>query len=166
MERGLTLAELLLALAMTAIVMVPLAGMFQTATSGALATRAALDLNSDARFALERIAQRATGASSVRDANGVVVSPGAAPAPALTYTVVNGNLVETENATTTSLIGSIITILLPTPPRVSVIASNVVAIALSTPPTNGQTLLKIDLSLAAGGAEVKASRTVRVGSPP
>jgi prepilin-type N-terminal cleavage/methylation domain-containing protein len=165
-RRGLTLVEVLLALAISGIAMVPLAAMFQTASDGAVATRAALDLNSDARFALDRIAGRAATASMVSDATGLIVQPGVAPAPALTYTVVNGNLIETENATTTSMLVTLVTVLLPTPPRVSTIASNVSALALSAPPINGQPLLKIDLTLAASGAEVKASRTVRVGSAP
>jgi prepilin-type N-terminal cleavage/methylation domain-containing protein len=172
-QRGLTLVELLLGLAITAVVMVPLAALFQGAASSGVSVRTALDLNSDARFAMERIARRTAGASIISDASGVILRPGVAPAPALTYTVVGTDLVETENATVAasqtiigSLLTAIVTVLAPTPPRTSVIAANAASIKLSAPATAGQPLLKIDLTLAAAGAEVSASRTVRVGSAP
>jgi len=166
-QRGLTLAELLLALAITGVLMVPLAAMFQTAANSSVAVRGALDLNNDARFALDRIAVRAQTASMINDSKGTVLQPGSAPAPALKYAIVDGKLVESEYATTTTTILSIIkTILAPTPPRVSTIAANVTAFQLSAPATNGQPLLKIAMTLAANGSEVNASRTVRVGSTP
>jgi len=166
-QRGLTLAELLLALAVTALLMVPLAGMFQTAANSGIAVRSALDLNSDARFALDRIGMRVQTASMINDSNGTVLQPGTAPAPALKYAIVDGNLVESEYATSTSTILTIIKIILaPAPRRVSTIATNVTAFQLSAPNTNGQPLLKIAMTLAANGSQVNASRTVRVGSAP
>jgi len=172
-QQGLTLVELLLGLAITAVLMAPLAAMFQGAASSGLAVRTALELNSDARFAVDHIARRAAGASIISDASGVILRSGAAPAPALTYAVVGTDLVETENATVAAnqtIIGSlltvIVTILAPTPPRTSVIVPNAASIRLSAPASAGQPLLKIELTLAANGAEARASRTVRVGSPP
>jgi prepilin-type N-terminal cleavage/methylation domain-containing protein len=166
-QRGLTLAELLLALAITGVLMVPLAAMFQTAANSSVAVRGALDLNSDARFALDRIAMRVQTASMINDSKGTVLQPGSAPAPALKYAIVDGNLVESEYATSTSTILSIITVILaPAPRRVSTIAANVTDFQLSAPATNSQPLLKIALTLAANGSEVNASRTVRVGSAP
>jgi len=173
-QRGLTLVELLLGLAITAIVMAPLALMFQNAVNGAAAVTTALALNSDARFAVDRIARRAAAASMVSDSSGLVVQPGVAPAPALTYTIVGRDLVETENATksggTTTILGTllttVVTLLAPTPPVTSVIATNATSLKLSAPATGSQPLLKIELTLAAGGTTVNASRTIRVGSPP
>lgn len=166
-QRGLTLIELLLALAMTAILMAPLAAMFQGAALTGAATRAALDLNADARFALDRIALRAATAYSMSDATGVIVQTGASPATALKYAIVGTDLVESEYATTTSVLGAIASIVVaPSPTRTGIVASNAVAFKLTAPPTGSQTLLKIDLTLAApGGASVSASRTVRAGSP-
>ena len=166
-QQGLTLAELLLALAITAVMMVPLAAMFQTAANSGIAVRGALDLNSDARFPLDRIAMRVQTASMIGDSTGTILQPGVAPAPALTYTIVDGNLVEAEYATTTTTILTIIkTILAPTQPRLSTIANNVTTFKLAAPATNGQPLLTIAMTLAANGSEVKASRTIRVGSMP
>jgi prepilin-type N-terminal cleavage/methylation domain-containing protein len=166
-QRGLTLAELLLALAITGVLMVPLAAMFQTAANSGIAVRSALDLNSDARFALDRIAVRVQTASMINDSNGTVLQPGTAPAPALKYAIVDGDLVESEYATSTSTILTTIKIILaPAPRRVSTIATNVTAFQLSAPNTNGQPLLTIAMTLAANGSQVDASRTVRVGSAP
>lgn len=170
-QRGLTLIELLLALALTAILMAPLAAMFQGAALTGAATRAALDLNADARFALDRIALRAATAYSVSDSTGVIVQTGAVPAPALKYAIVGTDLVESEYATSTSLLGAIASMVVaPSPTRTGTVASNVVAFKLTAPPTGSQALLRIDLTLAAPGgtgvgATVSASRTVRAGSP-
>lgn len=178
-QQGWTLIELLLAMAMTAVVMAPLAAMFRTAAGSAITGRATRDLNSDARFALDRIAVRAVTASSVSDGTGVIVQPGVTPpppagttpGPVLTYAIVGTDLVETENAAApTTLIGAIVgvvgSVLAPTPARTSIIASNAATFKLTALPTTGQPLLKIELTLRApGGAGVNASRTVRVGSP-
>lgn len=165
-QRGVTLVELLLGLSITAVLMVPLGAMFQNASSAAAAGQSALGLNGELRFAMDRIARRAPTASILSDASGVVMQPGVAPAPALTYAISGTDLVETENATTTSLLGAIVTTLLPSPPRVSVIASNAVAFKLSAPASASQPLLKIDLTLRApDGTTVSASRTIRIGSP-
>jgi type II secretory pathway pseudopilin PulG len=170
-QQGLSLVELLLALSMTAILMAPLATMLQSATGSAVATRAALDLNSDARFALDRIALRAATASSVSDSSGVIVQPGVAPAPVLTYSIVGTDLVESESAAPPqtmvgALVGVVGSVLAPTSPRTGIIAANATAFKLTAMPTTNQALLKIDLTLTApGGASISASRTVRVGSP-
>lgn len=165
-QRGVTLIELLLGLALMAVVMAPLAAMFQGAAQTNIATRAALDLNSDARFALDRIALRAATAYSVGDGTGTIVQTGATPSPALTYTIVGTNLVESEYATSTSLLGAVATAIVgATPTRTGIIAANAATFKLSAPATTNQTLLKIDLTLTApSGASVSASRTVRAGS--
>ena len=149
-QRGLTLVELLLGLAIAAVLMIPLAGLFQSASGAAVATRAALDLNNDARFALDRIAQRALAAPSV-SSGAPVADPNTWLAP-LSYKLVGTDLVETDAT--------------PKSARSSVIAANVTAFRLSTPDVgDGQALLKIELTLGAQGGSVSASRTVRVGAP-
>jgi len=149
-QAGLTLVELLFALAIAAILMVPLAATFQTAAGSGIAARAALDLNVDARFALDRIARRAAVAPSV--SSGAEVSdPGPWLAP-LSYKRVGASLVETDATST--------------PARTSVIATNVSAFRLSVPDIgDGQAMMKIELTLATQGGSVSASRTVRVGAP-
>jgi prepilin-type N-terminal cleavage/methylation domain-containing protein len=57
-QSGLTLVELLLGLAITAIVMAPLVPMLQTAAAAASATGNQAALEQEANFALERIAAR------------------------------------------------------------------------------------------------------------
>jgi prepilin-type N-terminal cleavage/methylation domain-containing protein len=153
-QQGLTLVELLLGLAITAILMVPLAAMFQTAASSSLGTRAALDLSADARFALERIARSAADAPAV-----TVGAQGTDPATwlnKLRYTLVGNNLVEYDTRVQ--------------PARNSIIAANVSAFQLSASDVgDGQAMMKIELTLTApndAGNTLSASRLVRVGSPP
>lgn len=137
---GWTLVELLLALAIGAALMAPLASLFQASSNGSIAAQAAIDLNANARFALERIATRAAAAALP------AMGPAGVDANVLqtAYTVAGGNLVEADTR--------------------AVIASNVTAFKLSIPDNGaGQPLLKIDLTLAAGGGSVSASRTVRIG---
>lgn len=149
LQAGLTLVELLVALAITAILVVPLAGMFQGASSGSITAQAALDLNADARLVLDRIVQR-TAALPAYTANASVVNPAGWLLP-LTYTINGTNLVETDSTAK--------------PVRTSVIAANVSAFALTTQDVgDGQYVLKITLTLAAQGNSVTASRSVRVGA--
>jgi prepilin-type N-terminal cleavage/methylation domain-containing protein len=171
-QRGVTLIELLLGLAITAILMVPLGAMFQNASSGAVAGQAALNLNGELRFAMDRIARRTPTASIVRDGSGIILQSSVAPPsgtaspPALTYTISGTDLVETENVTiVTSAALGLITISTSAPPRITVIASNAVAFKLSAPATGSQPLLRIDLTLRApDGTTTSASRTVRFGT--
>ena len=170
-QQGFTLVELLLGLAIAALLMVPLAAMFQSASGSVVATRAALDLNADARFALDRIARRVAALSPVASGATVTDAGAAAWLGALSYTVVNGNLVESGTATATAPAPGPATAAGTAPGIASsagtgVIASNVSAFRLSTPEVgDGQPVLKIDLRLEAGGSSVSASRTVRVGAP-
>lgn len=156
-QRGLSLVELLLGLAITAVLMVPLAATFQNASGSAVAANATVDLDADARFALDRIAQRAaalppTSAGALIPDDGVSASAWLAP---LGYAMVKGDLVETG---TTPAPGSAA--------RSIVVASNIRALRFSTPDVgDGQPLLRIDLTLTADGSSVSASRTVRVGAP-
>ena len=153
-QRGLTLVELLLALAITAVLMVPLATVFRTAARSGVAVRAALDLNRDARFALDRIARSAASVTAAPAGPGADVADAAAWLAPATYTLdKNHNLVETIPA--------------PPPGSTTIIASNVTAFALSLPGSgSGWPLLTIALTLEAEGSTVRASRTVRIGGAP
>lgn len=150
-QRGLTLVELLLALAIGAVLMVPLAAMLQRASGSAVTAQAGLDLNADAQLVLDRIARRVAALGPVSSGATVTdTSPWLAP---LGYKVVGSDLVETD----------------ATPPgaaRTRIVASNVGSFQLSAPEVgDGQVLLKIDLTLRAEGNVVSASRIVRVGAP-
>ena len=147
-QRGWTLVELLVALAITAALMAPLAGMFKNAADSGAATRAGLDMNGDARFALDRIAQRVAALAPVAvDVAMTDANPVLAP---LSYALSGVDLVETDTSAN--------------PVRSSVIATNVTAFRLSAPATgDGSPVLKIELTLTAAGSTVSAARTVRVG---
>lgn len=151
-QQGFTLLELLLALAISAALLAPLASIFQSAADSGAGTRAGFDMNADARFALDRIAtsvaalQPAATDVALDDANNLL-----APSK-LAYAQSGANLVETDSSVT--------------PARSSVIATNVTAFRLSSPATgDGQPLMTIELTMASGGSTVSAARTVRIGNP-
>jgi prepilin-type N-terminal cleavage/methylation domain-containing protein len=149
-QQGLTLVEMLVALAIAAALMAPLAAMFQGAAGSGTAARAALDLNTDARFVLDRIARRLAALTpteldaALDDANALLAPVG--------YALSGTDLVETDTSAK--------------PVRSSVIANNVTSFRLSAPATgDGWAVVRIDLSLASAGASVSAGRTVRLGNP-
>jgi len=155
--RGYTLLELLVGLAIAAIVMLPLTDMLRAGVENARFVRAELDRNADARFAIGRIANQATR-------NGPVPGPATAGNPAawlapLQYTLQNGVLVETDPTT-----GRV---------RQSVLATGVQSFALDIPDNGvGQPVLRIDLVLGradcdGGGVQscsVTYARSVRLGA--
>jgi prepilin-type N-terminal cleavage/methylation domain-containing protein len=149
-QQGWTLVELLVALAITAALMAPLASMFRNAADSGATARAGLDMNSDARFAVDRIAQRVAALAPV--AVDVALDDANALLAPLSYALAGADLVETDTSAN--------------PARSSVIATNVTAYRLSAPATgDGRPVVKIELTLAAAGGTVSAARTVRVGSP-
>lgn len=154
MARGLTLVELLGGLAIAGMLMVPLAALFQDAAESSAAGRAALDLNADLRFALDRVATQAAAATiPAIPAGGADVPDVSTWLAPLTYTLSGTNLVETD----------------PTPKtgHTSVIAANVAAFRLSAPDiAAGQPLIKVELTLASGTASVSGVRSFRLGAAP
>jgi Tfp pilus assembly protein PilW len=82
-ERGLSLVELLLGLAITALIMAPLVPMVQTASAAARATGDQAALERDADFALERIARAIRTSDPAFDSTN--------------YSVSNGTLLEKQN---------------------------------------------------------------------
>jgi type II secretory pathway pseudopilin PulG len=82
-QHGLSLVELLLGLAITALVMAPLVPMVQTASAAARATGDQAALERDADFALQRIAQAIRSTDPVFDPTD--------------YSVSNGTLLEKKN---------------------------------------------------------------------
>lgn len=149
-QRGLSLVELLVALAIAAALMAPLAAMLQSAAAGGASARAGLDLNGDARFVLDRIARKVaaltpTALDAPLDDAGSLLAP-------VGYALSGTDLIETDTSAK--------------PVRTSVIANNVSAFRLSAPATgDGWGVVKIELTLASAGVTVSAGRTVRIGSP-
>lgn len=155
---GYTLLELMIGLAIAALVMLPLSEMLRAGADSARFVRAGLDQNADARFAIGRIVTQATGASRPNDAN--LGNPAAWLAP-LQYTLTNGALVETAP------VGKTV--------RNAVLATGVRAFDLRVPDVGAwRPVLRIDLVLdrpdcdASGGQDcsVAYARTVRLGAAP
>lgn len=142
-QHGVTLIELLLGLAITALVLAPLVPMFATASNAARATGDKAALEQDASFALARISARirATAPSTQLPANkDDWLKPSV-------YVFANGILVEQLGGVSYTL------------------AESVTAFTLSAPESaGGQALIQVSLSLARGGATTSASATVRMGS--
>jgi prepilin-type N-terminal cleavage/methylation domain-containing protein len=157
--RGYTLLELLIGLAIAALVMLPLSEMLRAGADSARFVRAGLDQNADARFALDRIVAKAANAQRPNATN--VDNPAAYWLAPLQYTLTNGVLVETAP------VGNTV--------RNSVLATGVRAFNLRVPDVGaGRPVLRIDLTLdrpdcdASGGQDcsVAYARTVRLGAAP
>jgi Tfp pilus assembly protein FimT len=172
--RGLVLAELLVALAIGALLTVPLAALLQDAAASGASGRAALDLNADLRFALSRIGTRASAATpwpyTLQYAgNGSALVPdlstwlqtettiGKTTSTVTTTYALSGNpqtgasLVETQVDANGNTVAT------------SIIASNVTAFTLSAPDMPvGQPLVKAELTLSSGGVSVSGARTFRL----
>ena len=142
---GLSLVELLLGLAVTALLLAPLAPMLDTAHAAARVTGEQAALEREAGFALERIAARirATPASS-----SLQNQPDSEwLKPAVYAHLDNGTLVERQNGAEYPL------------------ADSVTAFELSAPPVQGAgALIQVSLTLQRGDASASASATVRMGS--
>jgi len=158
--RGFTLLELLIGLAIAAIVMLPLSDMLRTGADSARFVRANLDQNADARFAMGRIAAQTTLPDRPKQGAANAGNPPAWVAP-LQYALTNGALVETDPDAK--------------PVRKSVLATGVRSFELRIPDVGtGYPLLRIDLVLdrpdcdAADGQDctVALSRTVRLRAAP
>jgi Tfp pilus assembly protein PilW len=146
--RGTTLAELLVALAVAAIVLAPLARLMRTnaAASAVAADRVAVERDAD--FALERIAARVRATTPALLAPNADSSTSGSWFGAVTFQLSSGKLVETSGATSRTL------------------ADNVTAFSI-TPNTvlTGQQLVLASVTLARGDASTTHSATVRMGGP-
>lgn len=158
--RGYTLLELLIGLAIAALVMLPLSEMLRAGADSARFVRAGLDQNADARFALGRIVAQAARTDGPLPDAANAGNPAAWLAP-LQYALTNGALVETAPDGKTV--------------RNSVLATRVRAFDLNVPDVGaGRPVLRIDLVLdrpdcdASGGPDcsVAYARTVRLGAAP
>ncbi|MFC5477445.1 PilW family protein [Massilia suwonensis] len=142
--QGLSLVELLIGLAITALVMAPLVPMLQTASAAAGVGQEQIALQRDADFVLERIASRIRATPPSTTLAGKPSGDWLKPA---VYSVNNGVLVEQQGKES------------------YVLAESVTAFELSTPVNDSaQPLIKVSLSMARGGSSTSAVATVRMGT--
>ena len=143
-ERGLSLVELLLGLAITALVMAPLVPMLQTANATASVAGDQIALQREADFALERIAARIRASAPSAKTIDKPSSEWLKPAE---YVFSNGALLEQQGKES------------------YVLAESVTAFTLSGAMTDSaQPLIKVSLSLARGASSTTVAATVRMGT--
>jgi Tfp pilus assembly protein PilW len=142
-QRGLSLVELLLGLALTALVLAPLVPMLQTASATTRAGGDRVTIEREASFALDRIAARIRATAVPDKISGTPVDW----LQPTVYVVSNGTLIEQQG-------------------KVSyVLAESVTDFSLAAPPMTGsQPLVQITMTLARNGATTTASTIVRLGS--
>lgn len=141
-QQGLTLIELVLGLAIMALVLAPLTPMFATASNATRIIGDQAALQQEANFALARISARIRATTPP-----IALSANQADwlKPAV-YVFTNGTLVEQQGTASYLL------------------AESVTAFSLSAPVNlGGQQLIQASLSLARGGAVASANVTVRMG---
>ena len=145
-QHGISLVELLLGLAITALIMGPLVPMLQTASAAARMSGDRVTLEREAEFALERIAARIRVTAPSK---ALIDKPSDEWLKPAVYSVSNGVLVERQGSETHIL-------------AESVTAFSLTATAADSP----QPLVTVSLSLGLpnGGASTSASATVRMGS--
>jgi len=152
-QRGYTLVELLLGLAIAAIILAPLTALLRTSTDSARLVRSRLDLGAEANFAIDKIATKAAAATGAK-------VPGAATAPSkwlkdLGFEACKNTRELLEGASCDQ------------PDRSAIVAANVDTVDLSLP-DSATPLLRIALVLSHPDVAepVTRVRTVRVGAYP
>jgi Tfp pilus assembly protein PilW len=178
-DAGLTLVELLLALGIGALLMAPLARLFQDAAESSAGGHAQLDLNTELRFALDHIAVRAAGSTPWPIAlagsygpNGMLTVP---PLTTWLQTATGAGKTAVGTTTTYALVGNpqaganLVETQIDSPgnaTRTSIIASNVTVFRLTAPnAAYGQPLLRAELTLSKGSASASGFRTFRLWGP-
>ena len=142
--RGLSLAELLLGLAIGALVLAPLPSLLQSAGGAARVAADQVALEREADFALERIAARIRDTAPAASQTDKPSSEWLKPA---VYSVADGVLVEQQGKDS------------------YVLAESVSGFDMSASSSEaGQPLIKVSLALARDGASTTAVTTVRLGS--
>lgn len=152
-QRGYTLIELLLGLAIASIILLPLTDLLRTSTDSARLVRSRLDLGADANFAIDKIAAKAAAATGPK-------APSAATAPAEWLKLLG---FEACKSTRELLEGASCN----QPDRSAIVAANVDTVDLSAPDTATPTLrIALTLSHPDVAEPVTRVRTVRVGAYP
>lgn len=154
-QRGLSLVELLLALAIAAAIMFPLVQMQATAASGGAIVRAQLEVEREADFALERIAAR------VRTTPPAPLAPNATEFGGVSFLQVGQQLVERSNGVDRVLAESVTGFRIVSPANIG--GQPLVQVSLTLARARSATAGEA-LALANAGATTTAEATVRMGS--
>jgi type II secretory pathway pseudopilin PulG len=145
-ERGLSLVELLLGLAITALILAPLVPMLQTASAAAQVTGDQAALEREADFVIERIAARIRASDP---ANLLAGKPSSEWLKPSVYVLSNGSLVEQLGGVNYTL------------------ADGVTVFSLdSDAAVTGQPVVVVTLALARGDVNTAVTATVRMGGMP
>lgn len=143
---GVTLVELLVSLAVAAIVMAPLASMMSTRAAAQAVAADRVRVEREADFALERIAARVRASTPTLLAPQADSTTSGAWFSPYTFQLAGGKLTETANGTS------------------RVLAENVTAFSITAPTVLvGQQLVQVSLTLVRGDASTTHNATVRMG---
>lgn len=146
--RGYTLVELLLALAIASIILLPLTDLLRTSADSARMVRSRLDLGAEATFALDRIAARAAAATGTAAASEEWLKLLGFAACKDTRELLEG-------------------VACGQPDSSAIVAANVDRVDLSAPGTPNPTLrIALTLSHPDVAEPVTRTRTVRIGANP
>lgn len=147
LQRGVSLVELLLALAVTAMLMAPVLSMLGTTASAGAATTSQRSLEQDANFALERIAARVRSTPRKRLDPNTLASDSESWFDAR-YSLRNGQLIERLSGTD------------------RVIADNVAGFSITARAVGANnTLVETTLQLSQGANAMTATTVTRLGGP-
>lgn len=145
-EHGLSLIELLLGLAIAAMVLAPLVPMLATASNAARSGADQLGVEREADFALERIAARIRASSAASQLTGSSCN---GPKSAAYDVTAAGTLIETQGT------------------NKYVLAESVTCVTLtSLASSSGQALVQVSLNLARNDARTAATAIVPLGVMP
>lgn len=146
-QHGLSLVELLLGLAITALVLAPMVPMLETASAAGRISGDQLALEQEARFAIDRITARIR---ATPPAATVSALPADWLKPAIfSFDSTNGTLIEQQGKETW------------------VLAESVKSFNLTAPASaGGQPLIQVSLTLERGNARTSADVIVRMGGLP
>lgn len=164
-DAGYTLVELLVGLAIAAIILLPLADLLRSSADSAQLVRTRLDLHADAGFALDRIADKAArkvmSEAAIADERSATVDKETANWLTLLGLALcpSRELLEGANCAAS--------------PRTGILAAQVARIEVTSPVTDGAiSTLRIALTLTPAGNDaglapaVVRVRTVRIGAYP
>lgn len=165
-QKGMSLLELLLALAIGALLMTGISSAISQGLQAKTYAHNANEMAYSARFALSRIVAILRSANSAAVTGSTLTVTPVAAGPTVVYALNGTNLQETDNRTS--------------PATVSVLASNVTAFnpgKLDNPPKPGNygamplaasltpSVVQVDLALAGGGQNISVSGFSRIGAP-
>ena len=150
--RGMTLIELMIGLAVIALLMAPLAALLSNSATGGAVTALQLDLQNQAQFAIARIDRQIQASSNTQLSQKTNdASSGSWLAPA-TYSLAPGTMAGTQGLYET--IGG----------NARLLAEPVSAFSVTSPgSTTGQTLIAVSLTLTRGDAIATVTDVARVG---